>query len=191
MKICRHARSALSAAPLGVFPARGERRSFRFTSLPLPAAGNGVDHFLAHDVGVARPLAPCGESDLHQPDGERREHAHHGPAVVLLEAHRSAVTAPGLLQHVELPDGDFGVCERPVHHAALAGEIDDAIRELVRIPPARLAVGDRIRVLLEEYQNATERVESVESELERRDQRIDELEKALAEARNQGGVLSS
>ena len=73
----------------------------------------------------------------------------------------------------------------------LAAELADAVREHVRIPPDRLSVGDRIRVLLEEYQNATERVESLESELERRDQRIDELEKALAEARNQGGVLSS
>jgi chromosome segregation ATPase len=80
---------------------------------------------------------------------------------------------------------------RPHLDAELAAEIDDAIREHVRIPPDCLAVGDRIRVLLEEYHDATERVESLESELERREQQIDELEEALAEARNQGGVLSS
>lgn len=78
---------------------------------------------------------------------------------------------------------------RPHLDAELAAEIDDAVRDHVRIPPDRLSVGDRIRVLLEEYHDATERVESLESELERRDQRIGELEEQLAEARSQGGVL--
>ena len=66
-----------------------------------------------------------------------------------------------------------------------------ATTEHVRIPADRLTFADRLEVLLEEYHDATERVESLESELERRDQRIDELEEALAEARSQGGVLST
>ena len=73
----------------------------------------------------------------------------------------------------------------------LAAELADAVREHVRIPPDRLSVGDRIRVLLEEYHDATERVGSLENERERREQRIDQFEAQLAKARNQGGALST
>jgi chromosome segregation ATPase len=72
----------------------------------------------------------------------------------------------------------------------LAAELADAVREHVRIPPNRLSVGDRIRVLLEEYHDATERDESLENERERRKQQIDQLEDQLAKPHNQGGVLS-
>jgi len=73
----------------------------------------------------------------------------------------------------------------------LAAELADAVREHVRIPPNRLSVGDRIRVLLEEYHDATERVGSLENERERREQQIDQFEAQLAKARNQGGALST
>lgn len=75
--------------------------------------------------------------------------------------------------------------------AGLAAEIDDAIRDHVRIPPNRLSLGDRIRVLVEGYRDTTESVESLGSEVTRREQQIGELEEQLAEARNQGGVLRS
>ncbi|WP_254824907.1 hypothetical protein [Haloglomus halophilum] len=61
--------------------------------------------------------------------------------------------------------------------------IDDAVREHVRIPPDRLPAGDHIEVLLEKYRNATERGDSLETEFERREDQIDELEGELAEAR--------
>lgn len=73
---------------------------------------------------------------------------------------------------------------RPHLDAQLVAEIDDAVREHIRIPPDRLPVGDRVDVLLEEYHDLLERVESLEQDLERRDNQIDELEEELAEARS-------
>lgn len=73
---------------------------------------------------------------------------------------------------------------RPHLDAELVAEIDDAVREHIRIPPDRLPVGDRVDVLLEEYHDLVERVESLEQNLERRENQIDELEEELAEARS-------
>ena len=58
---------------------------------------------------------------------------------------------------------------RPHLGAELVAELDDAIREHVRIPPDRFSVGDRVGVLLEEYRAAGERVDELEEALASRE----------------------
>jgi chaperonin cofactor prefoldin len=76
---------------------------------------------------------------------------------------------------------------RPHLDAELVAEIDDVVREHIRIPPDRLPVGDRLGVLLEEYQDLVDRVESLEGKVERQEAQIDELQENLADARAQHG----
>jgi chromosome segregation ATPase len=81
---------------------------------------------------------------------------------------------------------------RPHLDGELLDEIDDAVREHVRVPPDRLPVGDRVRILLEEYREGAERVEHLEEKLASREDRVEELEEQVAELQSGGGgVLRS
>jgi predicted nuclease with TOPRIM domain len=66
---------------------------------------------------------------------------------------------------------------RPEISEALAGDVDDRVRSEVRVPPDRLTFADRVRVLVEEYDERGEEIEALRD-------RVDDLEAALDDARD-------
>lgn len=73
---------------------------------------------------------------------------------------------------------------RPEISEALAGDVDDRVRSEVRVPPDRLTFADRVRILVEEYDERGEEIEALRD-------RVDELEAALDEARDRVDELEN
>jgi polyhydroxyalkanoate synthesis regulator phasin len=88
---------------------------------------------------------------------------------------------------------------RPEISEELAAEVDDRVRSEVRVPPDRLTFQDRVRILLEEYDEASasvdelrERVEELEAELEEeRDQEQTTTQTTNTSTRSSPGFSSS
>jgi|APHM01.1.fsa_nt_gi hypothetical protein len=84
---------------------------------------------------------------------------------------------------------------RPSVPEQLDERLADAVTEHVRIPGDRLTFADRLRVLLEEYDERGEqidergeRIDELERAVEARDEKIETLQESLAEERNTGLV---
>lgn len=76
--------------------------------------------------------------------------------------------------------------ERTTTRPNVSEELDDRLAEvvnpLVRIPGDRLTFGDRLEVLLDEY-------DQQQAELAQLEKKVERLEDQLADARNSGGLM--